>query len=122
MIALKAFRQLHGCCDSLVTYINLRSYCFKGTLPGSTGGLALLGYLNLYENFKPEGTIPTSFWSLTSTIVVYLNYNTLIGVIPTTVGGMKLLFPLALSFNEFGRFLPDEVTSWLESYQRVLEE
>ena len=66
-----------------------------------------------------KGTLPTSIGTLTSLESLILTGNQLIGIIPTSMGEMKMLTALALVSNKFTGIIPSSLCNLHLNYLNI---
>ncbi|CUG77854.1 GP46-like surface antigen, putative [Bodo saltans] len=96
------------CNDRDVTIISLPGNYIQGTLPISWWNMSSLWYLYLYSN-SLSGTLPVSWGNMSSLWYLDLSTNSLSGTLPASWGNVSNLLQLYLSTNSLSGTLP---ASW----------
>ncbi|KAI4331170.1 hypothetical protein MLD38_029381 [Melastoma candidum] len=98
------FLALSNC--SLLAEIEVAGMALGGNLPKSMGNLSSsLEYLLLQEN-RISGSVPSSLGNLRSLLVLNLSFNLLDGAIAPEISRLPILQQLLLSYNSFSREIP----------------
>ncbi|CAH9133045.1 unnamed protein product [Cuscuta epithymum] len=79
----------------------------SGTLPDCWTGLYSLRVLNLANNHKLSGSLPTSIGSLASLMALHLDHNSLTGPLSSSIKNCSKLLSLQLGDNNFFGPIPD---------------
>ncbi|XP_052620616.1 receptor-like protein EIX2, partial [Lactuca sativa] len=96
-----------------VTVLNLYDAGLVGEISHSLANLSYLSYLDLSSN-SFHGTIPTFIGSLTELTDLHLSHNSFHGTIPTFIGSLTELTDLRLSHNSFHGTIPRSIGSLTE--------
>ncbi|GLJ33968.1 hypothetical protein SUGI_0683250 [Cryptomeria japonica] len=101
---------------SYLTYLDLSSNSFRGSIPFCLGKLGRLQSLSLASNVL-DGSIPETIGNCISLTTASLSNNKLSGHIPSALGGCKKLRGLDLSSNVLEGMIPVNISQLLNLEQ-----
>ena len=87
---------------------------FEGGIPSTIGYLTSLVYVNIFDNTRLGGSIPTEIGLCTGLLRLGLERNALRGSLPTEFGSLSSLVSLSLSGNYLTSTIPSELAKLRE--------